>query len=62
MPKTANLDRAEVENIIEQHIVQPTLAEMNEAGGYDHLIITHSHIRGMIYWLAERCHVRWQTC
>lgn len=62
MPKTANLDRDEVESIIEEHIVKPTLAEMNEAGGYDHLIITHSHIRGMIYWLAERCHVRWQTC
>lgn len=62
MPKTANLDRSEVEAIIEEHIVKPTLAEMDDVGGYEHLLLTHSHVRGMIYWLAERCHIRWQTC
>jgi len=62
MPKTANLVREEVEKIIEENIVKPTLAEMDHVGGYEHLLLTHSHVRGMIFWLAERCHIRWQTC
>jgi hypothetical protein len=62
MPKTANLQRTELEQIIEDKIVQPTLAEMDIVGGHEHLLITESHVRGMIFWLAERCHIRWQSC
>ena len=62
MPDTLNLTREEVEQIIEDEIVKPTLAEMDEVGGHDHLLITPSEVRGMINWLAERCHIRWQSC
>lgn len=62
MPKTANLSRAEIEEIIEQKIILPTLKEMDDVGGHAELVLTHSEIRGMINWLADRCHVRWQSC
>lgn len=62
MPNSLDLTREEVEQIIEDEIVKPTLAEMDEVGGHDHILITHSEVRGMINWLAERCHIRWQSC
>lgn len=61
MPKTANMNREEIEGIIEEKIIEPILSDMNQAGGSNHIIIYHSHIRGMIFWLAERCHIRWQS-
>jgi len=27
--------------------------------GFEHFTINHAHVRGMIYWLADRCYVRW---
>lgn len=62
MPASLNLTREEVEAIIEEEIIKPTLSEMDEVGGHEHLLITPSEIRGMINWLAERCHIRWQSC
>lgn len=53
------LPRHQVEEIVDTKIVQPTIDEINHAGGSDHLLLTHSFIRGMIFWLADRCWVRW---
>ncbi|WP_299919465.1 ABC-three component system protein [uncultured Roseobacter sp.] len=57
VPHVSLLDRQEVDQIIEERIIQPTLSDMGS--GFEHFTITHAHIRGMIYWLADRCYVRW---
>lgn len=57
IPHVASLDRQEVDKIIEEKIVQPTLRDMGS--GFEHFTINHAHVRGMIYWLADRCYVRW---
>ena len=56
-PNVASLSRQEVESIIEQKIIEPTIADMGN--GFAHFTLYHAHIRGMIYWLADRCFVRW---
>jgi len=56
-PHQAELSRREVDKIIEEKIVLPTIADMGS--GFEHFTLTHAHIRGMIYWLADRCFVRW---
>lgn len=56
-PNISNLSRQEVESIIEQKIIEPTIADMGD--GFAHFTLYHAHIRGMIYWLADRCFVRW---
>ncbi|MGP1252847.1 MAG: ABC-three component system protein [Kiloniellales bacterium] len=56
-PHAHALDRLEVDEIIEEKIIVPTIADMGN--GFQHFTLTHAHIRGMIYWLADRCFVRW---
>lgn len=56
-PHASILDRQAVDQIIEDKIVKPTIDDMGI--GFDHFTINHAHVRGMIYWLAERCYVRW---
>ena len=56
-PHAHQLDRQAVDKIIEDKIVLPTIADMGN--GFEHFTLTHAHIRGMIYWLADRCFVRW---
>lgn len=57
VPHVSSLDRQQVDQIIEEKIVQPTLKDMGV--GFEHFTINHAHVRGMIYWLADRCYVRW---
>ncbi|WP_143042370.1 ABC-three component system protein [Citreimonas salinaria] len=57
VPHVSSLDRQKVDEIIEERIIQPTLKDMGS--GFEHFTINHAHIRGMIYWLADRCYVRW---
>ncbi|TYC80064.1 hypothetical protein FMN63_02145 [Stappia sp. BW2] len=57
MPYVSTLDRQQIDEIIEEKIVQPTLKDMGS--GFEHFTINHAHVRGMIYWLADRCYVRW---
>lgn len=52
-----DMDRPKIDSIIEEKIILPTLADMGT--GFQHFILTHAHIRGMIFWLADRCYVRW---
>lgn len=53
------LDRTSVECVVEEKIINPTIAEIDASVGSDHLLITHTLIKGMIFWLADRCWVRW---
>lgn len=59
MNQGQTLKRAEVEDIIEEKIVKPIMADIDGCGGSDHIFINESHVRGMIFWLADRCWVRW---
>lgn len=56
-PHAHQLTRQDVDQIVEDKIVAPTIADMGS--GFDHFTLNHAHIRGMIYWLADRCFVRW---
>lgn len=56
-PHATSLDRQEIDKIIDEKIIDPTLSDMG--AGFEHFTINHSHVRGMIYWLADRCYVRW---
>ena len=56
-PYAPQLDRQSVDNLVEEKIIKPTIADMGN--GFEHFTLTHVHIRGMIYWLADRCFVRW---
>lgn len=51
------LSRDKVENLVEEKIIQPTLADMGS--DFEHLTLTPTHVRGMIFWLADKCWVRW---
>lgn len=57
IPHVSTLDRQGVDQIIEDKIIQPTISDMGI--GFDHFTINHAHVRGMIFWLADRCYVRW---
>ncbi|WP_417452649.1 ABC-three component system protein [Kiloniella sp.] len=56
-PHVHELSRREIDIIIDQQIVIPTIKDMGD--GFQHFTLTHAHVRGMIYWLADRCFVRW---
>lgn len=57
MHQGTTLPRHEVEKIVEQQIIQPTLSDMGS--DFEHLTLTPTHVRGMIFWLADKCWVRW---
>lgn len=57
IPNVQNLNHSEVEKIVETMIIEPIIADMGN--GFEHFTLTHGHVRGMIYWLADRCFVRW---
>ena len=54
---SAGMDRQAIDQIIDEKIIQPTIDDMG--AGFEHFTINHAHVRGMIYWLADRCYVRW---
>ncbi|WP_156174583.1 ABC-three component system protein [Hoeflea sp. IMCC20628] len=56
-PHASTLNRREIDEIIYERIIQPTISDMGT--GFEHFTINHAHVRGMIYWLADRCYVRW---
>ena len=51
------LSRDEVERIVSEKIVQPILDDMGD--GCEHFTINPTTIKGMIFWLADKCWVRW---
>ena len=56
-PHASTLNRQDTDQIIEEKIITPTINDMGS--GFEHFTLNHAHIRGMIYWLADRCFVRW---
>lgn len=62
MPPSFTLSRRRVNEIIQEDIIQPTLDDIDAASGRADLFMDEGDIYGMINWLAERCHIRWQSC
>lgn len=56
-PSTSSLSPQEIDAMIEAEIVDKIMAEIGE--GSDHMTLNRTHIKGMIYWLADKCYVRW---
>ena len=57
IPICDQLDHGAIEAIVDEHIVDRVFAEYAE--GADVLTLNRNHVRGMIYWLADKCFVRW---
>lgn len=55
--RIASLNDADIDTIIQREIIDKTISDMGE--GFEHFVLTHKHVRGMIYYLADRCYVRW---
>jgi hypothetical protein len=54
-PQIEKLDQVEVNQLINDRIVVPTITEC----GSTVFVLNHSIAMGMVYWLAEQCFVRW---
>lgn len=57
VPVCDRLDQAGIEALVDEHIVAKIFEEYAE--GSDAFTLTQLHVRGMIYWLADKCFVRW---
>lgn len=54
-PNIQVMDRVAINELIIDKVLKPTVAEC----GCDVFVLTDSIVLGMLYWLAERCFVRW---
>ncbi|ESY03936.1 hypothetical protein NKK48_09165 [Mesorhizobium sp. C386A] len=54
-PKIGSLDESGINQLITDRVVTPTISEC----GTETVDFSHAAAMGMIYWLAERCFVRW---
>lgn len=54
-PQLSSISEVEANKLVSSHIVEPIVAEC----GSTIFAINHGVAMGMIYWLAEQCHVRW---
>lgn len=57
IPQVSNLSHADIEVIVDRDCVEKIISEMG--AGFDHFTLNRTHVRGMIYWLADKCFVRW---
>ena len=55
VPKLGNLDECDVNQLVHDRIVEPTLAQCGNGA----ISLNHGLVMGMVYWLAEQCFVRW---
>jgi hypothetical protein len=54
-PRCGDIQEAELNELIVDKVVQPVLNQYS----YGSFSLNHSLVWGMIYWLAERCYIRW---
>ncbi len=47
----------EVQDIVEKDIIDKLLIDIGS--GSSQMLVNKTHLRGMIYWLADKCFVRW---
>ncbi len=51
------LTDAQIDGIIQSQIIDKTILDMGR--GFKHFTLTPVHVRGMLYYLADKCYVRW---
>ncbi|WP_426122463.1 ABC-three component system protein [Pararhizobium sp. PWRC1-1] len=56
-PHIHEMDFGDVQKIIDDDIIGKIFSEIGE--GSEVFLINRTHVRGMIYWLADKCYVRW---
>ncbi|WP_313058631.1 ABC-three component system protein [Agrobacterium cavarae] len=56
-PYIETLDYIDIQKVIDGEIITKIFTEIGE--GSDVVLINRNHVRGMIYWLADKCYVRW---
>lgn len=54
---TGGASRAEVDALINKHVIKPITAELDNCIEYDG--IANTEVRGMLYFLTGNCHLRW---
>lgn len=54
-PRCGEIDEGELHELIAEKVVRKVLDQYS----YGSFSLNHSLVWGMIYWLAERCYVRW---
>ncbi|WP_323032858.1 ABC-three component system protein [Paracoccus sp. (in: a-proteobacteria)] len=57
IPFAEVLSRKEIDDLVDAEIIEKIMIEFGE--GSDHLTLNKTHLKGMIYWLADKCYVRW---
>ncbi|RVI55200.1 ABC-three component system protein [Sinorhizobium medicae] len=57
IPSTASLTNQQIDALIDSEIVDKIMAEIGE--GSDYITLNRTHLKGMIFWLADKCYVRW---
>lgn len=57
IPCCGTMSYKEIEATVDLLIIDKIMTEIGD--GCDLFTINRSHIRGMIYWLADKCYVRW---
>ncbi|MBP2568171.1 hypothetical protein J2766_004782 [Agrobacterium tumefaciens] len=56
-PIIGELSYLDMQKIVDDQIIDKIFNEIGD--GSDMLLINRNHVRGMIYWLADKCYVRW---
>ena len=52
-----DLTDQEIDDIIQEKIIDKTISDMGV--GFKHFTLTPRHVRGMVYYLADKCYIRW---
>jgi hypothetical protein len=56
-PNIEDLSAVDIEKIVDDCIIDKIFSEIG--CGSAAIVINRTHVRGMIYWLADKCFVRW---
>lgn len=57
IPLTNSLSSQQIDEMIDTEIIDKIMDEIGD--GSDHMTLNRTHLKGMIYWLADKCYVRW---
>ncbi|ESX97710.1 hypothetical protein X755_19135 [Mesorhizobium sp. LNJC405B00] len=57
LPSAGSLSSQQIDELIDTQILDKIMAEIGD--GSDHITLNRTHLKGMIYWLADKCYVRW---
>ncbi|USU13207.1 hypothetical protein NF701_05050 [Sphingomonadaceae bacterium OTU29THOMA1] len=56
-PRLGEFDRYAIDTLVDERIVKPIMADCDTAV----FNLNHSIVSGMMYWLADRCFIKWHS-